>query len=363
MKFGLNFFPSFRLSDMLTADYYEQCLYIAELADTLGYSTIKTVEHYFYEYGGHSPNPIVFLAALAARTRRIRLITGAVIPAFNNPFKLAGELAMLDNLSRGRLDAGFGRAFLPHEFDAYHLDMNESRGRFEEGIAVIKRLWTEDKVTHEGRFYQLRDIHLMPRPCQQPHPPIWIASVSSRESFVWAGQQGYQLMIVPFAGGLERTAEFVQAYRSAWREAGHTAGGEQVQMSFHCYLAETHEEAIEGFKRPIARYVEVFSEAVSSWQGRSSGNYQGYDRVVDAVRSQTWRSMIDGGVAYVGSPAEVVEQVRETRRLFGEVEPSMQINFGGLGEEAAKRTVTLFAQEVMPHFHGVTSGSHSMKEA
>ncbi len=253
MKFGLNFFPSFRLSDMSTADYYEQSLGIAQLADQLGYSSIKTVEHYFYEYGGHSPNPIVFLAAMAARTQRIRLITGAVIPAFNNPFKLAGELAMLDNLSRGRLDAGFGRAFLPREFDAYHLDMDESRGRFDEGIALIKRLWTEDNVTHEGQFYQLRDIHLMPRPYQKPHPPIWIASVSTRESFIWAGRQGYHLMIVPFAGGLERTAEFVQAYRIAWREAGHPTGAEQVQMSFHCYLANTHDDAIEGFKRPIGR--------------------------------------------------------------------------------------------------------------
>ena len=91
MRFGLNFFPSFRLQDMSTAEYFAQSLRLAERADELGYDSVKTVEHYFHDYGGHSPNPIVLLSAIAARTRRIRLITGAVIPAFHHPAHLGGE--------------------------------------------------------------------------------------------------------------------------------------------------------------------------------------------------------------------------------------------------------------------------------
>src|SRR5438105_15200709 len=153
MKFGLNFFPSFRARDYSTAEYFAQCLRLAERADQLGFHSVKTVEHYFYDYGGHSPNPVVFLAAVAARTQRIRPITGAVIPAFNHPIKLAAELAMLDNVSNGRLDVGFGRAFIPEEFDAFGVDMDDSRAKFEEGLGVIQRLWTEDRVTHKGRFW------------------------------------------------------------------------------------------------------------------------------------------------------------------------------------------------------------------
>src|SRR5919202_1942926 len=142
MRYGLNFFPSFRLSDMSTAEYFDQVLRLAERADALGYTSAKAVEHYFHDYGGHTPSPIVLLAAIAVRTRRLRPITGAVIPAFNHPIKLAGELAMLDNISQGRLDVGFGRAFIPTEFEALGVPMDESRARFEEGLEVIRRLWT-----------------------------------------------------------------------------------------------------------------------------------------------------------------------------------------------------------------------------
>src|SRR3989454_11078814 len=173
MKFGLNFFPSFRSSDYSTAEYFAQCLRLAERADALGFDSIKTVEHYFYDYGGHSPNPVALLAAVAARTRRIRLITGAVIPAFNHPVKLAAELAMLDNISNGRLDAGFGRAFIPKEFDVFRVSMDESRPRFEEGIDVITRLWTQERVSYDGKFHKFHDVRLMPRPGRNPHPPVW----------------------------------------------------------------------------------------------------------------------------------------------------------------------------------------------
>src|SRR3989442_15963470 len=141
------------------------------------YTTLfRSVEHYFYDYGGHSPNPVVFLSAVPARTQRIRPITGAVIPAFNHPVKLAAELAVLDNISNGRLDVGFGRAFIPKEFEVCGVSMEESRARFEEGIDIVTRLWTEDRVSYDGKFHRFRDVHLNPRRVQKPHPPIWVAS-------------------------------------------------------------------------------------------------------------------------------------------------------------------------------------------
>ncbi len=351
MRFGLNFFPSFRLSDYSTAEYFAQCLRLAERADELGFNSVKTVEHYFYEYGGHSPNPVVFLAAVAARTRRLRPITGAVIPAFNNPVKLAAELAMLDNLSNGRLDVGFGRAFIPKEFEVFGVSMEESRARFEEGVDIVTRLWTEDRVTYAGRFHNFSDVHLMPRPVQKPHPPIWVAAVLSEESFVSAAQRGYNLMIVPYAGSLERSRQLVQLYRETWRKAGHRPGAERIQTALHCYVADTHEEAIRGFAPRVERYVDVFAEAVGSWTGQDMGKqYAGYDKLVDAIRATTAKSMLENSQALCGTPDEVVAQLEYHRELFGEHEPSMQINFGGMSEREAFRTLELFAATVMPKF-------------
>jgi len=310
VRFGLNFFPSFRPEDSSTADYYDQCLRIAARADQLGFSSIKTVEHSFYDYGGHSPNPCVFLSAVAARTRRIRLITGAVIPAFHHPAHLGGDLAMLDNMSRGRLDAGFGRAFLPKEFEVYGVPMAESRERFEEAIGIIRRLWTEERVTAKGKYWQLEDVHLMPRTVQKPHPPIWIAAISSEESFVYAAKNGFNLMIVPYAGKPGQLQEFVKMYRKLWAESGHKAGAEQIQVAQFCYLAEKSAEAHAGFERICKRYLETFADAVVSWKGRNESDYPGYDKMVASILATTPDKIIAQGGAFVGSSDEVAKQVQ-----------------------------------------------------
>lgn len=351
MRFGLNFFPSFRPEDSNTADYYAQCLRLAARADELGYSSIKTVEHSFFDYGGHSPNPCVFLSAVAARTRRIRLITGAVIPAFHHPAHLGGDLAMLDNMSNGRLDAGFGRAFLPKEFEVYGVPMSESRERFEEAIGMIRRLWTEDLVSQQGRFWKLDDVRLMPRVVQKPHPPIWIAAISTEESFLYAARNGFNLMIVPYAGKPGQLQEYVRLYRRVWTESGHQPGSEQVQVAQFCYVAETGGEARAGFERICRRYLQTFADAVVSWKGRNEAEYPGYDKMVASILATTPEKIVAQGGAFVGTPDEVVEQVGRCREAFGEpMEPSMQINFGGSRDEEAFRTLELFASEVMPRF-------------
>jgi alkanesulfonate monooxygenase SsuD/methylene tetrahydromethanopterin reductase-like flavin-dependent oxidoreductase (luciferase family) len=269
MKFGINFFPSFRPEDNSTAGYYAQCIRIAERADELGYNSVKTVEHSFYDYGGHSVNPIVFLSAIAARTKRIRMMTGAVIPAFHHPAHLAGELAMLDNMSQGRLEAGFGRAFLPKEFEVYGVPMAESRPRFEEAIGAIKRLWTEERVTHHGKFWQFDDVHLMPRPYQRPHPPMWIAAISSEESFIYAAKNGFNVMIVPYAGKPGQLQDFVKLYRRVWAESGHKPGAEKVQVAQFTYVAESSAEAHAGFARICKRYIEISTLVTTRWSPAS----------------------------------------------------------------------------------------------
>src|SRR2546428_13870728 len=135
MEFGMHFFPDVRPEQTSAAQYFDESLRLVDWCDVFGYSHVRIVEHYFHHWGGYSPNPIVFLTAASQRTRRARLVTGAVLPVFNSPLKLAGEIAMLDAISGGRLDAGFARAFLPHEFETFGVSLEESRSRFTEGMA------------------------------------------------------------------------------------------------------------------------------------------------------------------------------------------------------------------------------------
>jgi alkanesulfonate monooxygenase SsuD/methylene tetrahydromethanopterin reductase-like flavin-dependent oxidoreductase (luciferase family) len=346
VRFGINFFPSFRAEDSSTADFYDQSIRLAVRAEELGYHSVKTVEHSFYDYGGHSPNPCVFLSAIAARTRRIRLVTGAVIPAFHHPAHLGGDLAMLDNMSRGRLDAGFGRAFLPKEFEVYGVPMAESRARFEEAIGMIRRLWTEESVTAKGNYWNLEDVRLMPRVVQKPHPPVWIAAISTEESFLYAARNGFNLMIVPYAGKPGQLQEFVKAYRQQFAGKGQP----QVQVAQFCYVAEKREEAMRGFDRICKRYLQTFADAVVSWKGRNESDYPGYDKMVASILATTPEKILAQGGAFVGTPDDVAQQVQQCIDNFGPVEPSMQISFGGSKDDEAFRTLELMAAKVFPRF-------------
>jgi len=353
MKCGLNFFPSCRPERKSAEVYFREALALCALADDLGYATVKIVEHYFRPYGGYSPSPLIFLAAAAQRTQRIRLVTGAVIPAFNHPLKLAAELAMVDCLSGGRLDAGFARAFLPHEFEAFEVSMEESRARFEEGIAAVKRLWTEEKVTFEGRFHRFKDVTLLPRPVQQPHPPILVAAIASPESFVWTGAQGYGLMFVPYLSDFQDLAQKLALYRRTFRE--HHGGQEPppASMAFHLYLAESTAVARREAQPYVEQYVAVFKEAAAAWTGRLSEQYRGYEQLQARLSELTYDRVVAEVRAFIGDPALVLEQMRQIRQMFGPIQPEMQVMFGDMEFAKARRSVELFGREVLPALQGL----------
>src|SRR5258708_28528572 len=116
MEFGIQLCTHIGPKVKSAVSYFDECLKLVELVDALNYTHVRTVEHYFEDYGGYSPNPLLFLTPAAMRCKRARLITGAVLPVFNNPLKIAGEGGVLDGISGGRLEVGFARALLPHRF-------------------------------------------------------------------------------------------------------------------------------------------------------------------------------------------------------------------------------------------------------
>lgn len=349
MKYGINLFPTVGPAEKRASEYYEDALHLVDLAEDLGFEHVKTVEHYFFTYGGYSPDPVTFLAAAAARTTRVALVTGAVIPAFTHPVKLAGKLAMLDNLSHGRLRVGFGRAFLPAEFDAFGISMDESRPRFAEGVEACVRLWSEENVEFSGQFYRFGPVTLLPRPYQRPHPPVLVASAVTPASCEQAGRDGRGLLLVPSISKREKIVEMLELYRKARSDAGHAPESGEVQMSYNCFISEDPVEAREKGEIYARHSNAVLREAVSEWAERRSSGYEGYEKIVDNLARADFGRSLAENKALVGTPDEVVERIRTIREWFGEVTISLQVVSGNPPLRESERTMELFAEKVMPH--------------
>jgi alkanesulfonate monooxygenase SsuD/methylene tetrahydromethanopterin reductase-like flavin-dependent oxidoreductase (luciferase family) len=348
MQFGVQFFPEISPQQKSAAQYYEESLAIAAEAETLGFSHTRIVEHYFHRYGGYSPNPIVFLAALSQRTKTMRMITGAILPVFGHPLKQAGEIAMLDGLSNGRLDIGMARAFLPHEFQAFGISLDESVARYQEGMEQIALLLERENVTHHGRFHSFENITSLPRPTQTPRPRFYVAATQTPESFEYAGRNGHLLMAIPISPKIK---DLVEYYRACWRDAGHPGNGE-VMMAFHMFCHEDPHQAREIARTPFDSYFRALNEVTAPWaQGLASKDYRDYDKKSAMREKVTMDRQIETGGAWIGTPDEIATAIHRSIDRLGPFEhASVQINFADLDIAQAHRSMRLFAAEVMPRF-------------
>ena len=356
MEFGLNFFPSCGPNEKPADQYFAETLHLSEVADRLGYDHVRTVEHYFEPYGGYSPNPIVFLAAAAMRTTRLRLVTGAILPVFNNPLKVAGEIGMLDAISGGRLDVGFARAFLPHEFARFGRSLDESRARFEEGVLQVHRLLAEENVTENGRFHSFANVTSLPRPTQSPTPPIWVAALSTPASFAWAGTHGYNIMAIAIGGA--HMKEMLDTYRSAWRAAGHPGRG-RVMLSFSMHTQPTREQAVANFRGPLNAYLKALVDGASGWlQGASTKDYPNYDKTIQALKQDSFDGQLERRITWCGTPDEVSDMIAEYDRAVGGFEiASLLTTPHAIAVDKVESSLRLFAEQVMPRFKTVAKAA------
>lgn len=352
MQFGLNFFPCVGPDQKSAERYFREAMHLCSLTDELGYTHIRQVEHYFHPYGGYSPNPLIFLTAAAMCTKNTRLITGAVLPAFNKPLKMAGEIGMLDGISNGRLEVGFARAFLPHEFAAFGVSLDESRRRFTEGLSQITMLLKDEKVSSKGEFNSFENITSLPRPTQRPHPPFWIAATNTPETFAFAGKNGCKVMAIPLEPAKMR--DLIGTYREAWRAAGHPGDGHVMNTFFMC-CAPSREEAMAAGLGPCNEHLRGLAESAKDWlTGASTKDYPGYDKLIAHVSSDTAEKQVQAGSAFIGSPADIVEMIRSYNDSVGGID-SISLHFtpGNMPVETAERSLRLFSKEVMPKAAGL----------
>ncbi len=354
---GLSFLPDSDARAGLSApDYYAMLLELSDLAESQGMSHIKITEHYLHAYGGYCPSPLTFLAAVAARTRNIRLMTGCLLPAFHHPLQMAAEAAMVDALSHGRLDVGVARAYMPYEFDAFGIDMNTSRERFDTTVAAMHRLWSEVRVSEDTPFFSYTDVTSLPRPVQPDGPPVWVAAVRSAESFVAAGRAGHGLLVTPSLSPLAEVAALIETYRDNFvpRRPGDSS---RVLASLPLFVDRSDESARRIADPLLAHYLRVWAEAADAWSARQSTDYRGYTGMGHALRAFSPAKLRTVGGAVVGSVEHVIdriETIQDTLRVDGFF---WQVDSGGVDAVTARGNLELFCAEVAPALRCFAAGA------
>ncbi len=347
MKFGLIYLPTFDAAvHRDSAGLYQQIFEQVEFAESLGFDAVFAAEHHFTPYGGDVPNPPLLLAALAQRTKRMRLGTAGVAMPLNRALNIAEQLAMVDALSGGRLDIGVVRAFLHFEYEALQVDMNESRERFYEAVEILQAAFANERFSYHGKFNQFDNVALRPRPVQRK-PRIMVGTVLSPESARYAGLQGFDLAVIPYAVSLAGTKQSVKIYHEALLEAGHKIEDHNVHATFHMYVERDEASAIATIRQPILDYVQYFADAVAG--DRWSKDYAGYEGLVNKVLSLKNFDVLYDRRTLFGSPA----RLHETMELIieaGITELSFVTIMPGLPQQKILDSMRLFAAEVMPRY-------------
>lgn len=242
MKFGILQFFSWPERRVALPTVYQRALQRIEIMDRTGYDAVWLTEHHFSGYSVCPSIPVLGTYA-AARTKNLRIGAGVTLAAFYHPLRLAEEIALLDILSDGRVNWGAGRGFDATEFKAFAVPREESYSRFREVVDIVLQAWTNERLTYNGQFFSFDNIEVLPKPLQQPHPPMWTAA-STRDAIEWAASSGYSILMDPHSTHAE-IGEKWEFYRHQLESHSYSIAGRQIPIARLLAIAPTDAEAAE----------------------------------------------------------------------------------------------------------------------
>jgi alkanesulfonate monooxygenase SsuD/methylene tetrahydromethanopterin reductase-like flavin-dependent oxidoreductase (luciferase family) len=335
MQFGV--FDQNDLGIYPLSEQYENRLKLIEFYDQAGFRAYHMSEHHSTPLS-MTPSPSVFLAAVAQRTKRLRL--GAlvyVLPA-HQPLRLAEEICMVDHLSQGRLDIGIGRGASPHELEYFGTDPETAPTIYVEAYNVIKQALTEREVNFKGKYFALDAVPMELKPAQLPHPPFFYA-VPMPDGAVWPAQNGINIV---GGGSVERVREISDRFRAEWTAAGNPPETiPLIGINRFVVAADSDEEAMQLGRRAWPRFYENFMKL---W--KKHGTTPRYARIPD-----NFEAAVSNRAAIVGSPSTIRDAVYRMAEEAGVSYFIVQFSFGDLTHEEVSRSATIFAREVIPSAH------------
>jgi alkanesulfonate monooxygenase SsuD/methylene tetrahydromethanopterin reductase-like flavin-dependent oxidoreductase (luciferase family) len=349
MHLGLMMECDYR-QDRTQREAFDEAFALAETAETVGYDGVWFAERHFAPPGGTGPipsvasAPVVWATAIAARTSRLRVGTAVLVLPLGHPVRMAEEIATLDNISQGRVDLGIGRSSFSRSYEGYDVPYAESRERFEEFLQVMRLAFTQERFSHSGKYYTFRDVCMIPKPYQQPHPPLRAAS-TTRETFAVMGRLGLPIFAGVGAAVMSDISQALQEYRTAWREAGHPGNGDVV-LRLPIYVARTAEQARSEPEESAMHHYNRLRQALM----RSANSTDGEARATRAERltTLTYDDVVRERVVF-GTPEDVGKRLQTLRDTLGLSGFIMESNVGGrIPPESVIQSIRLFGQEVAP---------------
>ena len=381
MKFGLAYEmqrPS--LDDhAVVEETIDQCI----LADEMGFDYVWFVEHHFLTTFSSSPCPEVIFGALSRLTKRIRLGFGVVILPYHHPVRVAERVAMVDQLSHGRVDFGTGRS-APYEQTGMGIDPRDSREMWEESMSMIPKIWASDTYEYEGKFWNVPPREVLPKPYQKPHPPIWVAALQPA-TYELAAQKGIGVMALGVSAP-SVLEPHIQEYRKNIQQANPVGAvvNDQWLNSIFGYCGEDNAAArklcaqsLKTFFGPGRPYVQdqkdIYQRLLEQWGGLPEDLVQNFSRFIDvkevseegaatqfdlsggsALAHKIWEevdadTLADRGVTVSGDPESCIAAIK-LHEATGVDQVQFLMATETIGHADVMKSLELFGKHVIPAF-------------
>jgi probable F420-dependent oxidoreductase len=312
--------------------YYREALEEVTRAEELGFDSVWMEEHHSVT-NHYWPSPLTVLAGFATRTSRMTLGTDIVVAAFHHPVRLAEDVAMLDVISGGRFVLGIAIGYKPDEFALYGVDLEKRGARFEEQLAIMKGLWTQDEIAFKGAYYTLQG-RLEPKPVQQPHPPVWIGGwgdITLRRAATLADN-----WIPGPTADLKRLLAGRQQFLERRTAAGRPAPTEWP-LTRDVIIADTDKRARELAEEHIM--VAYRREYAGGWR---------HPFIDSSIATDLDRLMEDRFI--IGGPEQCIAKIRRFVQEYGMTHLICRTFFPGMPHAHIMREIDLISREVMPAF-------------
>ena len=316
---------------------------LIEHLDRLGYEEAWIGEHHSAGFE-IIPSPELFIAAVAERTKRIKLGTGVVSLPYHQPLMAANRIIQLDHQTRGRVMFGVGPGLLPSDAFSMGIDPSTQRDRMVESIEVILRLFKGERVTHESEWFTLKDATCQLKPYTWPHPEICVASSVTPSGGKLAGKHGFGMLCVAAtqAGGYDALAVNWDIANKTAAENGRTMDPNRLRLVGPVHIAETREKAFENCKYGFEQWRNYFS-GISAVAGR------------ETTENRALETLVEEGVAVVGTPDDAVVQIQRLQKKQGEFGCFLQLAHNWADFDNTKKSYELWQRHVTPVIHGANT--------